>query len=120
MAAAALWAAPTLASEPAVDTSRPLAQVCNDRGACSYDFAVIIGGTVYGWSGVAIQDTACDGNSVHTDYYRDDNQYRRLDHHGGCGTEGRTGYDINNRVDRHRACTNINLAPDPCSSYVYR
>jgi hypothetical protein len=107
-----LWAAPALGAEPNADVIQPLAGVCNTYGSCARDIS--------NWQGVRLSDTECDGNTVHTDYYRQDGQYRRLDWEKGCGTSGETGLSSSNLVNKFRACTNINFRPDPCSDYIFR
>ncbi|GAA3371701.1 hypothetical protein GCM10020367_23420 [Streptomyces sannanensis] len=62
-------------------------------------------------------DREVDGFSVYTNYYRTidpDGSYRRVEEKGGlCNSSGSSS----NVVWKIRACENLPLAPDACSSW---
>jgi hypothetical protein len=63
-----------------------------------------------------LRDSRCDGHSVYAQYRLNGGATQRVDHSAGCNTERDWSVPGTGTI-QYRACTNIQLGADSCSSW---
>jgi len=70
------------------------------------------------WKGISVEDTACDGNDVYSDYKRDSGSPQVWRNSEGCGTTEST-VESDNLIARFNSCVD-DAGPNTCSTDATR